>query len=62
MVEKKYLCNLCEERFGVNDTRIKGLHYLGSNYGWEEKPARDCETHICTVCLNSLKPLVIKGP
>lgn len=55
-IERNYKCNLCGDRGSAFDfPRLIGLHFKSWPKGWEEKPAHQCENHICASCLSSLQ-------
>lgn len=54
-VTRSYSCNLCRETF--DPQKLVGLYWKAWPTGWEEKPPRETENHICETCLSSLQAI-----
>jgi len=54
-ITRTYFCNLCREKKEVEN--LIGLHWNAFPHGWEEKPARETENHICKSCMSTLQAM-----
>lgn len=52
-ITRTYSCNLCRDT--KDPSALVGLYWKDFPKGWEQKPARETENHICTTCLSSLQ-------
>ena len=55
-VERKYYCDLCRDKFDVDE--LRGIHFEYG--GFVEADARRVERHLCMVCLRSAATLMAK--
>lgn len=65
MITRTYSCDLCrdtkpiDELIGLywSDCRPGGIRRPASK-GWERRPARDVERHICGVCAENIAAMI----
>ena len=58
MIDKTYRCDLCKASAPTDllDAFLIGIYWSDHPvHGWIQKPATQCEHHICTTCLISLQ-------
>lgn len=58
MIKQFFYCDLCSDMATEPMGRdLIGLHWTASIAGWEQRPPRDVQRHICHKCLTSLKAI-----
>ena len=61
-IEKKYSCNLCRDPLYTEPgtpllQRPIGIWWQSWPKGWQEKPWRETESHLCANCIASIQAM-----
>jgi hypothetical protein len=63
-IDRMYRCDLCGASVPKEllDQVLYGIYWVDFPvHGWEKRPARECEHHICHTCLISLKAWTLEA-